>query len=142
MTTKYAIEKRRLVAAYLIAPLVPTIFMLFFPYLLGTEYIGRHIHALVTLFSLPLSYFSCFIGGLCLIRLFKKRNLLRMPTILIGSMLLGMIAFYLFGFLFSVFLDSKKELLPLLSELLWGGAFGLSVALPFCLIAGISWNAK
>jgi len=49
---------------------------------------------------------------------------------------LGAVVFYVFGFGFSALMDSSKSMVPSFSELMYGAALGILVALPFGLIAG------
>jgi len=129
--------KYRLKMAFIIAPLFPALFFLIMPFFSGASYTGRYDILLILLFSLPVSYLSCFVFGWSLFKYLKKKQRLSVLSFVFYGALLGAVIFYIFGFGFSAFLDSSKSIAPSLKELLFGAFFGIIVAAPFSLIAGI-----
>jgi len=65
-----------------------------------------------------------------------------MISVVIAGALIGVIVFYAFGFIFSIMMDSSKNEMPTIADLVWGTSLGVSIAFPFCLIAGIPWRAS
>lgn len=127
----------RIQLAFVLAPLLPSLF-----FLISLQLSGHKIIILMLLFSLPFSYLPCLLFGIPLLSILKKKNKLNMVNFFICGALLGTIVFYTFGFVFSSFLDSTKNLIPGLTELFTGAALGASVAIAFCLIAGIPFFTK
>jgi hypothetical protein len=88
------------------------------------------------LIALSVSYLSCFVFGAVLISFLRHKRHLNTINLSIGGAVLGAVVFYIFGFGFSALLDASKSMVPSSSELLYGAALGVLVALPFGLIAG------
>jgi len=63
--------------------------------------------------------------------------MLNVVTVLVCSVLLGGVAYYLISWWLYGFLGSSSGSGGNFESLAWGGVFGLSVAVPFCLIAGL-----
>lgn len=125
-------HKTRMKLAFLLAPIVPSLFMVVLLYSSGYKAV-----ILALMFSIPISYFSCFVFGFPIISYLKKKQRLNIINIVLSGALLGAIVFYIFGFGFSALLDSYRHPLPNLVELVSGAVLGISVALPFGLIAGL-----
>lgn len=122
--------------AFVLAPALPALYLLVMPILTKSVYTGRHDVFLVLLISLSVSYLSCFLLGVPLISFLRRNRFLNTIYLSVSSAVLGAAVFYVFGFGFSAVLDSSKSLMPSLSELFYGAALGVLVALPFGLIAG------
>ena len=122
--------------AYLIAPIFPALYMLAMPYFSGSHYSGLHDTLMVLLFSLPISYLSCFFLGFPFVRFLKNRKYLSLVNVVAGGAVLGMFVYYIFGYGFSAFLDSSMSSVSHVSVLMWGAVLGVLVALPFSIIAG------
>jgi len=135
-------NNKRLISAYLIAPLVPSILIVFFDGIFSHEN-ERHLSTVIMiLFSLPLSYVFCLIGGWFVIYLLKCINYLYIWSLVASGFLLGAVAWYLIGYLLAYLFGYTKEILPATHEIMGGGVLGVTVALPFGLIAGIPWYRK
>lgn len=118
--------------AYTLAPALPALF-----FLIWLNPFNSAIAIISVLFvSLAVSYSSCFLFGLPLIPYLKRKQRLNIIFISIGGAVLGMVVVYVAGFGVAATLGSTKSVIPELSELLWGAALGLLVALAFGLIAG------
>ena len=129
----------RLKWAYLIAPMLPSLLSL----LVFKNEINVRYSFLVLIFSIPVSYLSCILFGLPLVSFLRKKEKLTIVNISVGGAILGSIVFYLFGFVFSYFLDSTPlSILPNLSDLIFGAILGVSVALPFSVIAGFPFITR
>ena len=122
----------RTLLAFLLASVFPSLF-----FIIAFQLSDKNVILITLLFSIPFSYLSCLIFGIPIMYFFKKRGCLNTVSISLSGALLGMLVFYLFGFVFSSTLGSSRILLPTLSELIGGSLLGLLVALTFCLIAGI-----
>lgn len=123
--------------AFAISPSVPTLYLLLMPTILGSEYEDKRVAILVIVLSMLPSYVSCLLVGPAVVRALEKRNALSIVNIMILGAVFGAVAFYLYGFLVAILLDSQQEIFPRLSDILWGAMFGISVSLLFGLIAGI-----
>lgn len=127
----------RVFIAYFLCPLMPTLYFLLLPLL--PLFFGQPINFnsgyvfIVIIFSLPVCYLSCYLIGLPYLYILKKNNLFYSDYILLGSAISGAVIQYLFGFFLVFILDSHREILPTIQELSFGAAFGLSVAIPFCI---------
>lgn len=135
------ISKNRLILAYLLAPLIPTIIVVLL------DEIFRHDKAgsatlLIALFSLPLSYLACLLGGSLLVYILNKMKALCLGYMLLGGFILGAVAWYFIGYLIAFLLESDRDLVPALLDIIGGGLLGVSVALPFGIIAGIPWRTR
>ncbi len=117
--------------AFLLAPLFPSIFLLF-----ALRLTDLRQAVFVLFFSVLFSYLPCLLLGIPLTRYLEKRNSLSVVTVTLGGTLFGILVFYSLGFVISVVLGSQKGAVPALRELLSGALFGFSVALPFSLISG------
>jgi len=132
----------RLRLAFLVAPFFPTLYFLVMPYLTNTAYTGRYDIVLVLLFSLPISYISCFLLCRLLISFLKKIRQLNIVSFSFGGAAIGLVVFYIFGFGFAAFLNSSRNIMPNIEELLFGALFGVLIALPFGFIAGFPFFSK
>lgn len=135
------IMKNRIIAAYLFAPLTPTLYIVALN-LFGDSVSSMKAAIFMSMFSLPLSYMSCVICVPIILYLLRKSNLLSLWIMVACGFVMGIIFWYLIGFLITDLLDSKNDYVPSLLGVFWGGVFGVSVALPFGLIAGIPWKAS
>lgn len=127
----------RLKLAFLLAPMMPSIF-----FLVSLGMSERNTIVMTLLFTLSFSYLSCLIIGVPLVAILKKKQCLNVVNIVISGAIIGSFVFYLFGFVFVAFLDSSKGLIPIPTELLWGALIGVLVAYPFSLIAGFPFWAR
>jgi hypothetical protein len=117
--------------AFLLAPLIPVVF--FVLVFMASGY-GFDFFAL--LISVPFSYVPCFLFCVSVMRILRARGMLTVTSIALCGVVLGAAVFYMFRFFLSAMLGSSADLVPGVSELVWGALLGLSVALPFGLIAG------
>jgi hypothetical protein len=117
--------------AFLLAPLFPVVFFELVFIMSGS---GLDVFAL--LFSVPFSYVPCFLFCVSVMRILRARGMLSVTNVALCGVVLGAAVFYLFRFVFSAMLGSSADVVPAVSELVWGALLGLSVALPFGLIAG------
>lgn len=122
---------RRRWLAFALAPVLPSVFFLFAFHLSDPRQA-----AFVLLFSIVFGYLPCLLLGVPLIRFLERRNSLNVVNITLCGSLLGIVTFYIFGFVVSVVLGSPKSVIPELREVLSGATLGASVAMPFSLIAG------
>ncbi len=122
----------RKMLAFLLAPIFPSIILLFIFGLTELKWI-----LFLLLFSIPFAYLAILAVGIPLVFFLRKRNSLNALSVTLGGAIGGIAVFYVFGFVFSAILGSPKSIFPSLSELLSGGLLGISVALPFSLILGI-----
>jgi len=132
-----AMTLRRTCIASVISPLIPVVYLVSVSYVLGGVEAGRRDIALVLIFALSVSYLGFLVGGLPLIYLLYRARFLNFCALLIGGALLGAVIWYLSNTAFVWLLTSTRDGSSLLPELFWGMAFGVSVALPFGLIAGV-----
>lgn len=117
--------------AFIIAPILPSLF-----FLVALHPSSVRLAAFMLVFSVPFSYLPCFLLGLPLMRFLEKRHSLNTLMLTISGALLGIIVFYIFGFVLSGVLSSSKGIVPGVGELGWGAALGALVAISFGLIAG------
>lgn len=117
--------------AFLLAPLFPVVF---FVLIFMTSGSGLGVFAF--LFSVPFSYVPCFLFCVSVMRILRARGMLSVTNVALCEAVLGAAVFYLFRFVLSAMLGSTAGVIPAVSELVWGVLLGLSVALPFGLIAG------
>lgn len=124
--------------AFLIAPLFPSIFLLF-----AFNLADLRQAIFVLIFSIPFSYLPCLLLGIPLARYLEKRNSLSVVTVTLCGAIFGALVFYGLGFVISTVLGSKENSVPILRQLASGALFGVSVALPFSLISGFPlWSTK
>lgn len=131
-------KANRIKIAYVLAPMFPTLFLLVVSYVGGLS--AFQFTFLIVLFSLTVSYLSSALLGFPFVKFLRKRKALSFTTVVTGGALLGVFVNYLFGFGFSALLDSSMSSMPrdgVLMSGAWGAAFGVMVALPFSLIAGL-----
>lgn len=83
------------------------------------------------------SYVGMLVLGLPLFRLLQRIGWLSLPTLTFSGGLAGVVIFYLFIKLLTW--SSTSTPFDWL-QLIWGAAFGVSVALLFCLIAGVPFR--
>lgn len=117
--------------AFLIAPLFPSLLLLFVFRLTDIR-----LAALVLLLSIPFSYLPCFLLGIPLTRYLGRRNSLTVITVTLCGMLFGVLVYYGAGFAIATVLGSQKYFVPTLMDWAPGALFGFLVALPFSLISG------
>ena len=117
--------------AFLLAPLVPAVFFVLIFVISGS---GFDIFAF--LISVPFSYVPCFLFCISAMKILRARGKLSVANVALCGVVLGAAVFYLFRFVFSFMLGSSADFIPAVSELIWGALLGLSVALPFGLMAG------
>ena len=117
----------RTLLAVLVAPALPTLY-----FLLAYPEAGFFI----LIISLPVSYIACLVLGFPLLAFLKRKNRLNIAYVSVGGGILGMVVFYLFGFILVALLESTRDIYPTSDELITGVALGVLVALPFSLIAG------
>lgn len=129
--------KKRLVLAFIFAPLVPTIYFLGF-----MAPAGENVAMMLLVFSIGFSYIPTLLLGLPLVSYLRKTQRLNLVNVVAVGAIGGMIAFYVFGLVFSAMLVSSKGITPAISDLVWGAIFGVSVAVPFSLIAGIPLSSS
>lgn len=117
--------------AFLLAPLIPAVFFVLIFIVSGS---GFDFFAF--LISVPFSYVPCFLFCVSAMKILRARGMLSVTNIALCGVVLGAAVFYLFRFVLSAMLGSSADVVPAVSELVWGALLGLSVALPFGLIAG------
>jgi|GEM_PF-2218254 len=130
-------NKFRLNLAFFIAPIFPALYMLFVAYIFGEGFSSKKEIFFIFLFSLPTSYISCLLIGAPSIRILDKIGLLCLVYLVLIAAALGGGIYYLFGYAFMIFLDSSMSGISPFEPLIWGSFFGVVVALPFSLIAGL-----
>lgn len=123
-------EKTRLRNAYLIAPIVPSVILL-----VGFRLFDVRVFKFMAFFSVPVSYIACLLFGMPLISLLKKKHKLNLLNLAVAGAVIGILVFYLFGIGFAAIMGSQVSFTPDAIQLLWGAGLGLSVAIPFGLIA-------
>lgn len=123
---------KRIHLAFLLAPILPSLF-----FIIAFGLTNRSTVVAILVFAIPFSYISCLVFGIPLMSFYRKKNCLNMINMSISGAILGVLVFLIFGFVFSTFLGSLKEIVPALSELISGALLGLLVTIPFCIIAGI-----
>lgn len=128
-------RKKRLVLAFLIAPLVPSIFI----YMVSGD-IGKNWLILMLLYSILFSYIPSLLFGIPLVSWLKKKHRLNLVNVVMYGAVTGIMVFYAFRFVLAAMLDSSASLVPGISDLIWGALLGVFVALPFSLIAGIPFK--
>jgi hypothetical protein len=132
--------KNRIRLAFLLAPLGPAAYMLAVSALSRSP--GRYDEVTILMFALPVSYLSCLLFGIPLLRVLRSRNKLSAINFVVIASLLGIVVNYTFGFVFAAFLDSRANILPGLDVVAWGVLLGAMVAIPFALIAGIPLRSQ
>ncbi|WP_308366717.1 MULTISPECIES: hypothetical protein [unclassified Microbulbifer] len=130
-------NNKRIILAFVFAPLVPTIYFLGF-----MEPVGKNVILMLLVYSICFSYLPTLLLGLPLVSYLRKVHRLNLVNVVAIGAAGGMIVFYVFGFVFSAMLDSSKSVTPAISELIWGAILGMSVAIPFSLIAGIPLSGR
>lgn len=123
--------RNRKIVAFIFAPLLPSLFFVFALHLTNAR-----LAAFVLVFSLSFSYLPCVLFGIPAIKFLERRDSLSVVNMSLFGALLGMVAFYIFGFVISMLLGSPKNIVPTFGEILSGALLGISVALPFSLISG------
>lgn len=123
--------RNRRILAFLFAPLIPSLFLV-----IALRLTDPKLAAFVRVFSLSFSYLPCILFGIPAIRFLKKRGALSVVSISRLGILLGVVAFYIFGYVIAMALGSPRNIVPSFGELVSGALLGVSVALPFSLIAG------
>ena len=121
----------RKILAFIFPPLLPSLFFVFSLHLSDFK-----IVALVLVFSLSFSYLPCILFGIPAVKFLEKRNSLSVVNMSLFGTLLGMVVFYIFGFVISMMLGSPKNIVPTFGDMMSGALLGISVALPFSLISG------
>ena len=127
----------RIRLAYALAPAMPSCL---YAALLVFENSSREIPSIL-FFSLPVSYAACLLLGLPLVPALRRLRCLNLVCVALGGAGLGILVW--FGVLGALapWLGSHFGELAGSSDLAWGAVFGLSVALPFGLIAGYPLTA-
>lgn len=128
---------KRVVLAFLIAPLIPSILL----YVVAGD-IGKNWVIMMLLFSVFFSYLPSLLFGIPFVLWLQKKNRFNLINVMIFGAVAGMMVLYVFRFIFAAILDSSASLVPGISDLIWGAILGISVALPFSLIAGIPMKKK
>jgi purine-cytosine permease-like protein len=123
----------RTLLAILLAPALPTLYFLI---AYSDADSGSSAGFFILIISLSVSYIAFVVFGLPLLALLKRKRKLNIAYVSVGGAILGMIVFYLFGFVLAALLESSRDISPNLNELIAGAALGVLVALPFSLIAG------
>lgn len=129
-------HRKRLRAAFIIAPLVPTLYFAYMIYFAGSDNSGSTLKSMVILFTLILSYLACLVIGRGAIRFLNRRNMLTLPFVVLVGCCGGILVWYFFGYLIGFILSSERSLIPSIVDILWGAVLGVSIALPFAIIAG------
>ena len=127
----------RINIAFALSPIFPTLYFLALPYFYGTTYTGGFDVFFIILLSLPVSYAVCLLLDIPMYFFLLNKKLLNIVNVVTIGAIAGAIVFYIWGFGFAALLGSSKNVIPSLSELFWGAALGVMVALPFGLIAGL-----
>lgn len=125
-------NKRRITLAFLMAPLVPSIY-----FLSMMDFASKNTIVMMLFYSLSFSYLPTIFVGIPLLLVLGRAGHLNILNVVIGGAIAGMIVFYVFGLVFMAMLGSAGNIAPSISGLIWGAISGISVALPFGLIAGI-----
>ena len=90
--------------------------------------------------ALLTSYLGFFIAGFPLIYLLRRAGVLSLPALILSGPVFGIFVFYYFSLFLNYLLGTSASFG--LSASLWGALLGLSVALSFGLIAGITWRSN
>lgn len=122
---------RRVWLGFALAPLLPSVL-----FLIAFHLSDLRQAAFLLGFSLLFSYLPSLLFGIPLMVFLQNRNLLSVVSMVVCGSLLGAIAFYIFGFVFSMLLGSSKGIIPELREVVSGAMLGALVAILFSLIAG------
>lgn len=128
-------SNKRIVLAFLIAPLVPSIY-----FLMMMEFASKSVIVMMLIYSILFSYVPSLLFGIPFISWLQKKHCLSLVNVVIFGAVAGMIVFYVFRFVFAAMLDSSVSLVPGFSDLIWGALLGVFVSLPFSLIAGIPFS--
>lgn len=117
--------------AFILAPLVPSIFIL-----IWLRQSNFRIIIFSLIFSILFSYIPSIIFGIPLVKFLERKNLLNAALFSLCGAFFGIVVFFIFGFVISRVLGSQNATAPMLGELIGGAFFGVSVAFPLSLIAG------
>ncbi|MFL1407370.1 hypothetical protein ACJO2E_18655 [Marinobacter sp. M1N3S26] len=132
-------NKRRMLLALVIAPLIPVVAVILLPALLGQQIFGNWLPFAI-LFGLVTSYLGAIAFGVPLISLLRKFGRLNIISVSLVGAASGSVVLCLSMNLFGFMLGSQPSVN--LATLVWGAGLGLTVAIPFCLIAGITSHSS
>lgn len=127
-------NRKRLKLAFIFAPSGPT---LYFVALSILSDFGYRPVVMISLLSLPISYLSCLLFGIPLLKFLRSRGALSAISVVVIGSLLGIVVNYLCGHLLGALLDSSAAAALSIHVVKWGVIFGGMVAIPFALIAGL-----
>lgn len=128
-------NEKRVRLAFLLAPLGPSLYLIVMSLMSHSS--GRYSLVMPLLFALLISYLSCLVFGIPLLKILRSHGALSAITLVAVGSLLGIVINYLFGHLFAALLDSSTSSVPSSDTVIWGMLLGAMVAIPFVLIAGI-----
>ena len=118
-----------------IAPLIPVVLMIFLPIVFGDNF--NEIWLLVIGSNLLISYLATIIIGMPVFYVLERISQLNLWSLSLCGIVFGAV---LLTLLASMTYNLDGSDLALL--IFWGGCFGLLVALPFGLIAGVKARNK
>lgn len=132
-------NKRRMLLALVIAPLIPVLAVILLPALLGQKIFGNWLPFAI-LSGLVTSYLGAIAFGGPLISLLRKFGRLNIISVSLAGAASGAVVLCLFMNLFGLMLGSQPSVNSV--TLVWGAGLGLTVAIFFCLIAGITSHSS
>lgn len=127
----------RLCLAILLAPLVPLAIVYLMPLLLERGESEDYGFKFFALLYLPFSYGAVFFVALPLFLFLRQRGMLNIPLMTVAGGLVGVLVWGGFTAIFSYLLDSSSSFKFSWLNIAWGIGLGVSIALPFSLIAGV-----
>ncbi|PHR56833.1 MAG: hypothetical protein COA43_13330 [Robiginitomaculum sp.] len=98
---------------------------------------GGSFDVLILVMTLFVSYLWSVLFGLPYISVLKKKKCLNSIYVVIGGGVLGALAYYITEYGIAALLDSPISGIEHVDSIKWGAFLGVSVALPFSLIAGL-----
>ena len=131
-----AMDSHRLRLAATLSPLVPGAFFAVLLFYFGGPSTPFGLVGLILIFAIPVSYTGLALFGLPLFLMLKKRDALTIVPFLIVGTSGGMVMFMVFSLLLSLLLGTSYKFG--FDQIAWGAGMGFSVALTFCLLAGIT----
>ena len=127
----------RYILATVIAPLTPFLLLVVVLIVAGRENVFGNAWPLALFFSVFASYFGLLLLLPIIIYLRRNGKLKWISLVLVGSGG-GIVIFDGFLFLFAGMLNTQQYFTFSILDTMWGVFLGLSVAIPFGLIAGIN----
>ena len=131
----------RKILAIIIAPLTPVILMIGLPVIFSQSWpFNDTDYKIIITVSVVVGYLSFAVFGMPIVYWLSKNNKLNLLNLSLSGAAAGVLVFSLFSFILGVALNSTTTVN--LGSIIWGAALGLSVALTYCGISGITIRSK